>query len=198
MDSVPFHSFGAVLVGLSMMVLLPGPAAAQSGHAQDETAAGKIPIPGSIQAEHKEIMATLTQATKASGRVGAAARQLAKMLQPHFEREEQIALPPLGLLAALAAGERIPQDESLAAVSMSESLRSEMPRMMEEHKAIRSAVKNLGEAGRAEKSAKYEQFAEKLAMHARSEEEVLYPAAILAGDLVRAKRDAAGSQPVGK
>ena len=35
-------------------------------------------------------------------------------------------------------------------------------------------------------------------MHARSEEEVLYPAAILVGDLVRAKRGAAGPERANK
>jgi hypothetical protein len=33
----------------------------------------------------------------------------------------------------------------------------------------------------------YEQFAEALTAHARSEEEVLYPAAILVGDIIRAR-----------
>ncbi|MGZ5182394.1 MAG: hypothetical protein ACXWC2_18085, partial [Ramlibacter sp.] len=66
------------------------------------------------------------------------------------------------------------------------------------HKAIHSAVEQLGEAARAEKAAQYEQFAEKLSMHARSEEEVLYPAAVLLGDLARARRGAAAPEPTRK
>ena len=38
-----------------------------------------------------------------------------------------------------------------------------------------------------EKASAYEQFAEELTSHARSEEEVLYPAAILVGDVIRAR-----------
>lgn len=191
-----FHPFAALLA-VPMALVLPEAAAAQTGHAEGQPQAAQIPIPPSIQAEHKEIMATLTRATQASGRVGAAARDLARVLQPHFEREEQIALPPLGLLAPLAAGDRIPEDRASAAVSMSETLRSELPRMLQEHDTIRSAVRKLGEAARDEKAGQYEQFAEKLALHARSEEEVLYPAAILVGDLVRARNGAAtGLRPL--
>jgi hypothetical protein len=63
-----------------------------------------IAIPQSLQAEHHEIHEALAEATRAPGRVGAAAKELAAVLDPHFARENQIALPPLGLLAPLAAG----------------------------------------------------------------------------------------------
>lgn len=191
MRTTRFHAFGAALVAFPMMMVSPAPADAQHGKEERKDAAAKVPIPPSIAAEHKEIMGTLTQATKESGPVGAAARELAAVLQPHFEREEQIALPPLGLLAALAAGASIPKDASSAALAMSRSLRAEMPKMLEEHKTIRGAVGKLGDAARAGKVAKYEAFAEKLALHARTEEEVLYPAAILVGDLLDGKRPAA-------
>ena len=68
----------------------------------------QITIPQSLQAEHHEIHEALAEATPAPGRVGAAAKELAAVLDPHFERENQIALPPLGLLAPLAAGEHRP------------------------------------------------------------------------------------------
>lgn len=195
MRTARIPTLSSALVALATIVVFPVAAYAQPGHGGDKPASGEIRIPASIAAEHKEIVATLAQATRESGPVGVAARELAGVLEPHFEREEQIALPPLGLLAPLAAGARIPDDAASAALSMSQSLRSEMPRMMEEHQTIRSAVRKLGEAARSEKAARYERFAEALASHARSEEEVLYPAAILVGDLVRAKRAPAGSGP---
>ena len=40
---------------------------------------------------------------------------------------------------------------------------------------------------RDEKALVHEQFAERLAAHARTEEEILYPAAILVGDIIRAR-----------
>jgi iron-sulfur cluster repair protein YtfE (RIC family) len=158
--------------------------------------ASKLHIPKSVQTEHKEIHATLERATQSPGRVGAAAKELADVLHPHFVREEQIALPPLGLLAPLAAGERLPDSVLSEALSMSDSLRSELPRMLEEHNKIRAAVEKLRSAAQAEKSVKFGQLAEQLALHAQNEEEVLYPAAILVGDLIRARPHASG--PVGE
>lgn len=153
--------------------------------------AGKEPTqttpraPESIVTEHENIHAALVALTKAQGTVGTAANELARTLHPHFVREEEIALPPLGLLAPLAAGKMPPGMEEGAALS--DSLRKEMPRMLEEHKAIRAATEKLLQAGRQERHLQAQEFAAELALHARTEEEVLYPAAILVGDLIRAR-----------
>jgi hypothetical protein len=104
---------------------------------------------------------------------------------PAFEREEQIALPPLGLLAPLSRGEASPEMREV--LPMTDSLRAELPRMLEEHVAIHAATTRLGEVARAEGDGEVAQLAEKLALHARFEEEMFYPAAVLVGDLVRAR-----------
>jgi iron-sulfur cluster repair protein YtfE (RIC family) len=148
---------------------------------------GTIQIPKSVQAEHEEIHATLSDATKAPGRVGIAAKELATVLHPHFVREEQIALPPLGLVAALADRRQLPATVISKALSMTDSLRSELPQMLREHKAIRAAVEKLRLAARAEGATKYERLAQQLAVHAQTEEEVLYPAAVLVGDIIRSR-----------
>lgn len=41
--------------------------------------------------------------------------------------------------------------------------------------------------GRAERAAKFERLTEQLALRAQTEEEVLYPAAVLVGELIRAR-----------
>jgi hypothetical protein len=144
-----------------------------------------IQTPQSLQAEHEAIHSALEEATRAPGRVGAAAKELAALLGPHFEREDEIALPPLGLLAPLAAGEKPAGME--AALAMTDALRKELPRMLEEHKQIRRATDKLRAAAREAKDSVHQQFAEDLALHARTEEEVLYPAAILVGDIIRVR-----------
>ena len=110
------------------------------------------------------------------------------MLHPHFVREEQIALPPLGLLVSLAAGDPLAESIASEALAMTDALRSELPRMLEEHTKIRAAVEKLRLAARAEQATKYEQLADQLALHAQTEEEVFYPAAVLVGDVIRARR----------
>lgn len=107
------------------------------------------------------------------------------MVGPHFTREDEIALPPLGLLAPLAAGETpAGMKEALA---RSDALRKELPPMLEEHKHIRTATETLRTVAREENASTQAQFAEQLAAHATSEEEVLYPPAILVGDIIRTR-----------
>lgn len=151
-----------------------------------------LDIPASIRAEHDEIHAALERATQATGRVGEAARALAKILHPHFVREEQIALPPLGLLAPLARGEFT--EAMREVLPMTDSLRAELPHMLEEHVAIRRATQRLGEVAQAERNAQVTRLAEQLALHAKSEEEIFYPAAVLVGDMVRARTTGHGSR----
>lgn len=149
-------------------------------------------IPASIRAEHEEIHGALERATQEPGRVGEAARSLAKVLHPHFVREEQIALPPLGLLAPLARGEFT--RGMLDVLPMTDSLRAELPRMLQEHVAIRAATIELGEVATAEGNASVARLAEQLALHASSEEELFYPAAVLVGDLVKARAARSGNR----
>ena len=152
--------------------------------------ASKIQIPKSVQAEHEAIHSALVEATQAPGRVGTAAKNLAEVLHPHFVREEQIALPPLGLLAPLATGGDLSETTLSEALSMTDRLKSELPRMLQEHTKIRAATEKLRVVAQKEKASAYERFAEELTLHARSEEEVLYPAAILVGDVIRARLSA--------
>lgn len=142
-------------------------------------------IPESVKAEHHAIHELLEEAMKAPGQVGTAARALGRVLHPHFVREEEIALPPLGALAPLASG-TLPADTS-SLLAMTNALKQELPQMLAEHTRIRSAVAGLQTAARAEHATKYERLAEQLASHAQMEEEVLYPAAVLVGDLIRAR-----------
>jgi hypothetical protein len=144
-----------------------------------------IEIPESIRVEHEAIHSALVAATQASGRVGAAARRLAEVLHPHFVREEEIALPPLGLLAPLSAGDSLPEATLATAAELTRALRAEMPRMLEEHVRIRAAVADLRAAAAASGAEAQVELADDLALHARTEEEVLYPAALLVGDLLR-------------
>jgi hypothetical protein len=172
----------------SLAFITVATAATTFGTAIDAAQGGQkapIPIPQSLQVEHHAIHEALEAAVKAPGRAGAAAREVAAVLGPHFKREDEIALPPLGLLAPLARGER-PAGMS-EALAMSDTLRKELPRMLEEHKQIRAATEKLRDAARQEKATAHEQFAEELLLHAQSEEEVLYPAAILVGDIIRAR-----------
>ena len=165
-------------------------AAPRVAHGQEQHMARHdgIGIPETLQAEHHEIHERLVAATKLPGAVGDAARQLAAILHPHFQREEQIALPPLGLLAPLARGEYSP--EMARVLPLTDSLRAELPGMLEEHVAIAKATRQMGAVAAKASNAEVAALAEALALHARSEEEISYPAALLVGDIVRIRLSA--------
>jgi hypothetical protein len=142
-------------------------------------------IPTSLKLEHEELHADLVTATKAGGEVGEAAKAVAKVLHDHFVKEEEFALPPIGLLSALARGE---VDENMKRVlRMTDRLKAELPEMLEEHKAVVAALRKLVAAAKAENKPEHARFAEKLMLHAQTEEEVLYPTAILVGEYLKLK-----------
>jgi hypothetical protein len=168
-----------------LMLALAVLAAPRLAHGQEQHMAQNdgLGIPDALQAEHHEIHERLVAAMTLPGPVGDAARQLAAVLHPHFQREEQIALPPLGLLAPLARGEYSP--EMARVLPMTDSLRAELPRMLDEHVVIAAATRRMGEVATEAKNTEVADLAETLALHASSEEQVSYPAALLVGEIVR-------------
>jgi len=140
-------------------------------------------IPDSLRVEHEELHAELVRATKVEGPVGEAARNVATLLHPHFVKEEEYALPPLGLLGPLATGAVTPEMRQVLA--MTDRLKADLPEMLAEHQAVVGALRKLIAAAQREDRSEVVHFAEKLMLHARTEEEVLYPTAILIGEYVR-------------
>lgn len=143
-------------------------------------------IPPAIQAEHQELHERLRQLTSAGGTTGSAAMTVEKLLAPHFVKEEQLALPPLGLLSDLAAG-RSPHN-SAAIIRMTNALKQAMPRMLEEHKQVAAALQRLQTAAETERNPEAIAFAKALAAHAALEEQVLYPSALLVGKYLSEKK----------
>jgi len=152
----------------------------------------RFEIPKPLQIEHEELHAKLVEATKEPGAVGEAAREVARLLHPHFVSEEDFALPPLALLSALARGEVTP--DMAEVLPMTRRLKAELPAMLAEHKQIVGALEKLRGAAHAAERSEYERFADALVLHAQTEEQVLYPAAILVGEYVaRTLQEAVGT-----
>ncbi len=145
-----------------------------------------LTTPTSLKHEHKELHAELVAATKAGGKTGPAAEAVAQALHPHFVKEEEYAMPPLGMLTLLAKGE-LPKDRETI-IAMTERLKTDFSHMLHEHKAIVIQLHKLIEAAKSEKRNEYIHLAERLMLHAQTEEEVLYPAAILVGEYLKLKR----------
>jgi hypothetical protein len=140
-----------------------------------------LAVPASIRTEHQHLHHQLEAAIAAGGKTGAAAKAVADVLAPHFEDEEAYAMPPLGLLGALARGEPIRDEQVREAIAMAERLRSDYDQMVAEHVQIHAALKALAAAAQEEHKPGPAAFAEALMQHAGSEEELLYPTTLLIG-----------------
>jgi hypothetical protein len=171
--------------GLSTVTPFVGKSAEPENHEVKWSGNMNVKIPESLKAEHEELHEELVRAIRAGGKTGESAQAVANVLHPHFVKEEQLAMPPLGLLGALAAGRMPPNAEEV--VKLTDDLKKELPTMLKEHENIVVALDALANAGRQENNQAAQQFAEKLKQHAKTEEEVLYPAAILVGEYVKLK-----------
>ena len=145
----------------------------------------KFEIPNPMKVEHDELHADLVKATKAGGQTAEAAKIVAKVLHSHFAKEEEYALPPLGLLTALSEGRFEPGMAEV--LKMTDKLEAELPTMLSEHKDIVAALEKLIEAAKTENRPDVVYFAEKLMLHAQTEEQVSYPTSLLIGRYVKSK-----------
>ncbi len=144
-----------------------------------------IRIPKALMEGHHELGASLDEAKIEGGKIGREAINLITLLKPHEMREEQFALPPLGLLRSLANGEL---DYDMAAVKlMIDTFRAELPKMRAEHEVILAAADRLAVAAVEEGKAQYVHLVEQLKLHVAEEEDVYYPAAILVGQYLEAR-----------
>ena len=145
----------------------------------------KFEIPPPLKAEHEALHDTLRKATQEPGGLGDAAKAVAKLLHPHFVKEEAYALPPLGLLRDLAQGRLTPEMKEV--LQFTDRLKTDFGQMLEEHKLIVAALDKLSAAAKKANKMEYAEFADALILHAQAEEEVSYPTAILIGEYVREK-----------
>lgn len=145
----------------------------------------KLEIPRPLKVEHEELHEILRKATKEPGELGDAAKAVAKLMHPHFVKEEEYALPPLGLLRDLAQGKVISDMKEV--LGLTDRLKADLSQMLEEHKSIIAALEKLSVAAKKANKMEYAEFAKKLMLHAQTEEEVSYPTVILIGEYIREK-----------
>ena len=142
-------------------------------------------VPEALQREHDLMQHRLDRAVKEGGRTGEAAVAVVEALRPHVAKEEDFGLPALGLLQHLVAGRVSPTMRGVTV--MTDRLKVEYEQMLADHEAIAAAIRKLADAAREEGKLEYVGICEQLARYLQTEEQVLYPAAILIGEYLRLK-----------
>ena len=147
--------------------------------------------PSTLEKEHEAIWKLLMELQRLSGKTGSLAEKLADDLKLHIDKEENLALPLLGILPDLVNG-KLSGAAAMRASQIHQRLEKEYPGMLHGHKELYKILERLKKIGEEEGHLTAIRFAEVLEKHSQEEEEVFYPAAILAGRLasqqVRAKR----------
>lgn len=152
---------------------------------KENTKSTIMKTPESIEVEHKELHRRLELATKLPGQTGIHAKKVAHLMHPHFKKEEEFALPPLTLLLQLSNG--TVTDDMKQFIPLCDTLKKTWSIMLAEHAQIRQELDLLKDAAFAENHEEVIKFVESLKLHAKMEEEILYPTAILIGDYLKLK-----------
>lgn len=140
-------------------------------------------IPKSIQNGHENLCAELESLISSGGKIGEKAKILQNVMYPHFKKEEEYALPPLGLLLVLTEGHwDIGSD---AAIQMSDKLRSKLSELKQDHEAIFTELQNIKNVADEENNLLAKQFVKDLKLHASIEDQILYPTTILIGHYLK-------------
>ena len=145
-----------------------------------------LSAPPSMQKEHDEIWKLLIEVQHLSGKTGALAEKLAKDLKNHIDKEEGLALPLLGILPDLVNG-TLGNPTAKRAAKLHELFEKEYPGMLHGHDLLRRALDRLKKIAAEEGHLTAVRFADALEEHSQAEEEVFYPAALLAGQLASMK-----------
>jgi len=142
-----------------------------------------LEIPQAMELEHEELHDELRKLIKMPGEVGKAAKHVAEVLHPHFERENELALPVVGVTKELAEGRT--SADFPKALELSQKFKAEYEKVLQEHVEIVKALNQPEEAGKKAKKPLVVSFSRKLKLHAKTEEDLTYPAVLMAGRLLQ-------------
>jgi hypothetical protein len=147
----------------------------------------KLVKPPSLEEEHKEIHEKLEKIVSSSGDTANMAKQVQSLMQPHFEKEEQLSILVLGALQPYVNG-TLTEEAKNQVIQISQQFKQEYPSMLEEHKQIVAALDNLENIAMQENKQDVISFITDLKNHAMNEEQVTYPATIVIGELLELKK----------
>jgi hemerythrin-like domain-containing protein len=132
-----------------------------------------------MKEEHEELHEELRKATNMPGKVGQAAKNVTKVLHPHFEKENELAFPEIGIAREIAEGKTSP--DFAAARKLCIEFKQEYVKMLQEHQEIVKALDELETVAKAGRRRNVVEFSRKLKLHAMTEEALTYPAVLMIG-----------------
>jgi len=144
-----------------------------------------LTAPESLREEHEEILNSLRACSKLRDGTGRSIVRVLRVLEPHLKKENELAMPILGSLAELVSSKNVSRMKLQELDELREAFLIEYKTMFEEHSDLRSLISEAKQHAYKEKHRDVADLLDALALHARIEEEVLYPAALIVGTHAR-------------
>jgi hypothetical protein len=139
--------------------------------------------PGPVREQYSDLYERLHAATRARGQVGEAATSAFMLLQAHYRKDMEFALPPLKYLSTLARGNVTSEISRL--LTLSDKLKRELPHLYTEIDRITSALQRLADVAATEQKPEHVELARRLIHFLDLERDILYPASILVGEYIQ-------------
>lgn len=136
-----------------------------------------------LDEEHEELVRELESVSWRENPLGQAFSDILRSFKSHMERENSSVVPLLKYLRDRANG--IAGGENSQFVDASVNFRENYKEMLEEHKSMVNAIYRVKRELASFLSDKISSLTDELIHHIAMEEEVLYPAALAASDLIR-------------
>ncbi|HMK46105.1 MAG TPA: hypothetical protein VK436_05720 [Methanocella sp.] len=139
-------------------------------------------VPGVLDEEYESLYNDLKNAANTQGYVGDAAKDAFRLLQPHYQKDHEFALPPLKLIATIANENINEQVHYLQ--TMSGRVKRDLAQLKTEIDGIIKALDHLASVALREDKREHHTLARNMTRFLRNEIEILYPASILIGEII--------------
>jgi hypothetical protein len=139
--------------------------------------------PRALAHVHDVLLDQLSYAVSLDSRTGEIARELDGVLKEHLRREDDTMNPVMSALVDMAGG-HWPSDADRLGQRF-QAAEGAYTRLLGDHAKIAALIGRLNEAAREDGEEEVVRLCDDLLVHLQLEEEVLYPAAVIAGRYLR-------------
>ena len=139
-------------------------------------------VPGVLDEEYESLYRDLKDASNVPGYIGEAAKDAFRLLQPHYQKDHEFALPPLRLISTIANENINEQVHYLQ--TMSGRVKRDLSQLKAEIEGIIRALDHLASVALREDKREYHTLARNMIRFLRNEIEILYPASIMIGEII--------------
>lgn len=147
-------------------------------------------VPGPVMEEYRDLYEKLNDIARVRGQIGEAALSAFKLLERHYRKDHEFALPPLKYLPALAEKNVTAEIDRIQ--TMTGKLRRELPHLLEENDQIARALQHVADVAALEQKPEYRDLARRFISFLEMERMIFYPASILVGEYLRMKNNFEG------